>query len=50
MTTFEVDADYVSQFDVKQVGGVVHQELWIPAEQLDVFNAVGVIRVVRSFQ
>ena len=51
VTAFEVDADYVSKFDVRQVGGELHQELWIPAEQLDEFNAhiVGVIRIVRTF-
>lgn len=52
VTAFEIDADYVSQFDVRQVGGSLHQELWIPAEQLDEFNGniVGEIRVVRTFQ
>lgn len=52
VTAFEIDADYVSQFKVEQVGGTLHQELWIPAEQLGEFNAhiVGEIRVVRTFQ
>ena len=49
VTEFEVDADYVSKFEVKQVGGREHQELWVPAEELALFNAhiVGVIRVVQ---
>ena len=51
VTAFEIDADYVAQFNVEQVGGSLHQELWVPAEQLDEFNShiVGEIRVVRTF-
>lgn len=52
VTAFEIDAEYVSQFNVEQVGGSLHEELWIPAEQLEEFNAhiIGEIRVVRTFQ
>ena len=52
VTAFEIDADYVSQFNIEQVGGSLHRELWVPAEQLDEFNAhiVGEIRVIRTFQ
>jgi hypothetical protein len=52
VTAFEIDAEYISQFNVEQVGGSLHQELWVPAERLDEFNAhiVGEIRVVRTFQ
>ena len=52
VTAFEIDADYVSRFNVEQVGGNVHQELWVPAEQLEEFNAhiLGEIRVIRTLQ
>ena len=51
VTAFDVDAEYVARFEVKQVGGREHSELWVPAEELDTFNQhiVGVIRVVREF-
>jgi hypothetical protein len=48
VTRFEVEDDYARQFDIQVVGGAsVHQELWIPAEELDNFNAhiVGQISV-----
>jgi hypothetical protein len=51
VTQFEVDAQYLSQFEVRQVGGQTHQEYWIPAEQLAEFNRhiVGAIQVVAEF-
>ena len=38
LTRFEVEQSYVEQFVVQTVGGRIHQELWVPAEQLDEFN------------
>ena len=38
VTRFAVDADYLRQFEVQIVGGPIHQELWVPAEELDTFN------------
>jgi hypothetical protein len=38
VTRFEVEQSYVEQYEVQTVGGRIHQELWIPAEQLDEFN------------
>lgn len=48
---FEVDAAYLSQFPRKVVGAKLHEEFWVPAEELPVFNAkiVGKIEVIRSF-
>jgi hypothetical protein len=50
VTAFEVDAEYLATFEIKQVGGREHQELWVPAEELARFNEhiVGTIRVVRE--
>ena len=35
---FEVDADYLTRFPPRRVGGAGIDELWIPADQLDEFN------------
>jgi hypothetical protein len=51
VTEFEVPADYVKKFPVQTVGLDCHQELWVPAEELDEFNdnIVNGIRVSKSF-
>src|SRR5476651_1023559 len=35
---FSVDSDYLSGFELHQVGAKIHSEYWIPAEGLDEFN------------
>lgn len=51
VTAFDLPASYLAQFPVQNVGGEIHNELWVPAEQLEAFNShiVGEIRVVNSF-
>ncbi len=51
VTKFEVNTEYLQQFPVEVVGGSIHEELWVPAEQLEEFNSyiVGDIEVVESF-
>ncbi len=51
VTRFEVDDVYAAQFEVHTVGAEYHQELWVPAEELETFNGhiVGGIEVVCSF-
>jgi hypothetical protein len=51
VTKFTVDADYLAQFEVQNVGGEIHNELWIPAEDLETFNdhIIGQIEVTQSF-
>jgi hypothetical protein len=39
VTRFEVDDTYASRFPRKIVGGRQHEELWVPAEELDAFNS-----------
>jgi len=34
VTRFAVDAEYLSKFPVQKVGGSIHTEYWIPAEEL----------------
>lgn len=51
VTRFRVRADFLALYEVKTVGATVHQEYWIPAEDLPAFNAaiIGPIEVVASF-
>lgn len=52
VTEFDVQEPYVLKFEIQVVGGArVHQELWVPSEELDEFNRhiVGPIRVTASF-
>lgn len=51
VTEFDVDKDYVSKFEVQNVGGHIHNELWVPAEELEEFNnnIIGTIKVIRTF-
>ena len=51
VTAFDLPEDYLQQFPVQNVGGEIHNELWIPAEQLEELNSkiIGEISVVRSF-
>lgn len=49
---FEVDDVYISKFKIQTVGKSYHQELWIPAEELENFNKYikGKIEVVKIFE
>ncbi len=51
VTKFEVDDQYCRQFEVHQVGGPHHKELWVPAEKLDEFNEhiIGEIHIISEF-
>src|SRR6476660_9865567 len=52
VTRFAVNADYLSRYEVQTVGSRIHQEYWIPAEELDEFNSniVGSIEVIQEFR
>ena len=49
---FAVDAAFVGRYPVQVAGARRHQELWVPAEELDAFNAhiVGPIEVIAEFR
>jgi len=49
---FAVDTAYLAQFPVQNVGDELHNELWVPAEQLTEFNqhVDGLIEVIAEFQ
>ncbi len=51
VTKFEVDDNYISQFEIQTVGRSYHQELWIPADELEKFNQhiIGTIQVIGEF-
>ena len=51
VTRFRVRTGYISKFAVRTVGSAIHREYWIPAEELDEFNAniVGTIEVIAEF-
>jgi hypothetical protein len=48
---FSVVESYCSKYAVQNVGGAIHNELWVPAEELNEFNdnIVGGIRMVEAF-
>lgn len=52
VTRFEIDTEFASRYERKVVGGRRHEELWVPAEELEEFNGhiVGAIEVVAEFQ
>ncbi|WP_328675628.1 hypothetical protein [Streptomyces sp. NBC_00343] len=51
VTRFDVESEFLARYPVQQAGGRTILELWVPAEELDTFNAhiVGEIRVVHEF-
>ena len=50
VTAFEISSKYFEKFEVKNVGGFHHNELWIPSECLEEFNdeIVGSIKVIQA--
>ena len=51
VTRFSVRREFLERYAVHTVGGSVHQEYWVPAEELPDFNRniVGPIEVVAEF-
>lgn len=49
---FLVDSKYLEKFEIRNVGGEIHNELWIPATQLEEFNShiVGNIEIIAEFK
>lgn len=52
VTRFRVSAEFLNRYEVRRVGGSVHEEYWIPAEDLPQFNRniVGEIEVTAEFR
>ena len=51
VVAFNLPEDYLKQYPVQNVGGEIHNELWVPSEKLEEFNdnIIGEIRLVKSF-
>ena len=51
VSRFAADSAYLAKFPVQRVGALIHEELWVPAEELAEFNQhiVGPIKVVAEF-
>jgi len=52
VTKFEVQAEYLEKFEVQNVGGEMHDELWVPAAEMEEFNAkiVGKVEVIAEYK
>jgi hypothetical protein len=52
VTRFRVRTEYLKRYKIETVGGSVHQEYWIPAEDLAAFNQniVGLIEVTAEYR
>ncbi len=51
VTRFQVRRAFMQNYKVETVGGAMHTEWWIPAEDLEALNAniVGLIEVIQEF-
>ena len=51
VTTFDIAKSYFEKYEVQNVGGTIHNELWIPAEELEEFNKHinNKIRIINAF-
>lgn len=49
---FEIDKETADRYPSQDAGGKAHQELWVPADELDEFNEgiVGRIEIVASYK
>jgi hypothetical protein len=52
VTRFQVRTDFLRRYEIKTVGSSIHQEYWIPAEDLPEFNRniIGGIEVIAEYQ
>lgn len=52
VTRFQILKTYLDRYEVQVAGGRAHQKYWIPAEDMDAFNAaiVGDIEVTQEFR
>lgn len=52
VTRFALRKEFADRYRPRQVGAAIHQELWIPAEELGEMNRniVGVIEVIAEFE
>jgi len=51
VTAFDIDSEFLSQYELYMVGSSQHQEYWIPAKELGLFNSAiaGRIEIVEGY-
>ena len=51
VTAFDITKSYFEKYEVQNVGGTIHNELWIPSEELEEFNKhiINKIRIENAF-
>jgi hypothetical protein len=51
VTNFMILKEHYEHYEIQNVGGEIHNELWVPAEKLDEFNRniVGEIKIIAAF-
>ncbi len=51
VTCFDIPKDIMNQYPIQNVGAQNHNEIWVPAEELEKFNQsiIGTIRVLKIF-
>ncbi|MCB0399091.1 MAG: ADP-ribosylation/crystallin J1 [Winogradskyella sp.] len=51
VTEFEITEEEFLKYKIENVGGKIHNELWVPAESLKMFNSaiVGDIKITKVF-
>ena len=51
VTCFDVSKDIIDKYPVQNVGARNHNEIWVPAEELEKFNQsiIGPIKVLKIF-
>lgn len=52
VTRFQVRKEFMLRYEIQQVGGAMHTEWWVPAEELEALNGniVGLIEVIHEFK
>ncbi len=51
VTSFSISETYFDQFEIKNVGNSIHNELWVPSQKLTEFNEqiIGSIEIEKAF-
>ncbi len=51
VTSFQLPTEYLKKFEIHNVGGFIHNELWVPSEDLEEFNQhiIDRIEIVKTF-
>jgi len=49
---FDLETEFLSKYDIQNVGGKIHDEYWIPANELEEMNKniIGKIRLTKTFK